>query len=235
MTSARRGFLIGAAVGMAAGGGCRTDPRTTTVTAAWQMLGSTVSVAAWGKDSAAVRAAIARMRDSTRAVDSTAAREAVRRAWAVERGDLRLRPEWRDVADGYVLDRAAPVLAAAVDSALIDLGGLFLWVGPASSRVVGIANPGNSLDPIAQLDLRSGALSTVSGRGERRSVTVLAGDAFRASAWASALFSLGCDRILASAARWERQAVSVVCADSSGVRWTTDLQNRVLLPAVRAP
>lgn len=211
---------------------CRGGPRATTHAATWQMVGSTVSVAAWSKDSVALEAAIARMRDSTRAFDSTTARAAVRQAWRAERGDVSLRPEWRDVADSYVLDRALPVLAAAADSALIDLGGLFLWLGPATRRPVGITDPGNALDPVAQVELRAGAVSTVSGRGEQRSVTVLAPTAFKASAWASALFALGCDRALALAAR---RHVSLVCADSAGVRWSPELQNRVVLPPGRAP
>ncbi|MGH7521605.1 MAG: hypothetical protein ACREMI_10025 [Gemmatimonadales bacterium] len=193
-----------------------------------------MSVAAWSHDSAALQGAVTRMRDSTRSVDSGAIRAAVRRAWVAQRGGLSVRPEWRDVADSYVLDRAVPLLAAAADSALIDLGGLFLWIGPATKRPVGIANPGNALDPVAQVELRSGAISTVSGRGEHRATTVLAGDAFTASAWASVLFAFGCDQALAMAQRGEGR-ISVVCADSAGVRWTTDLQNRVVLPAARAP
>jgi hypothetical protein len=214
---------------------CTSDSRTTTITATWQIVGSTVSVAAWSHDSAALQTAISRLRDSTRAVDSSTIRSAVRRAWDLEREALRLRPEWRDVADSYVLDLAVPVLQAVADSALFDLGGLFLWIGPATKRMVGIAKPDNSLETIGQVELRAGGVSTVSGRGEHRSVTVLAGDAFRAAAWASALFSLGCDKALALAPRLERRQLSVVCADSSGVRWTTDLQNRVLLPAARGP
>lgn len=214
---------------------CRREPRTITIAAAWQMVGSTASIAAWSKDSVALQAAVARLRDSTRSVDASTIRAAVRRAWDVEREDLRLLPEWTDVADSYVLDLALPVLEAVADSALLDLGGLFLWIGPATKRMVGIAKPDNSLEAIGQVELRAGGVSTVSGRGEHRSVTVLAGDAFTAAAWASALFSLGCNKALALAPRLERRQVSVVCADSSGVRWTTDLQNRVLLPAAREP
>ena len=177
---------------------------------------------------------MSRLRDTTGAVDSTAVRAAVRQAWTAERGkgDMSLRPEWRDVGDSYVLDRAAPVLAHAVDSALVDLGGLFLWIGPATNRTVGIADPGSALEPVAQVELRSGAVSTVSGRAERRSVTVLAPTAFQASAWSSALFSGGCDKALAQAAR---RGISVVCADSAGVRWSPELQNRVVLPPARVP
>jgi hypothetical protein len=196
------------------------------------MVGSTVSVAAWSTDSLALQSAIARLRDSTSSADTTAIRSVVRRAWAAERGELSARLEWLDVVDSYVLDQAVPVLARAADSALIDLGGLFLWLGPATRRPVGIADPGNALDPIAHVELQSGAISTVSGRGERRAVTVLAPAAFKASAWASALFSLGCDKALALAAR---RGVSVVCADSAGVRWSPELQNRVALQPGRAP
>ena len=166
-------------------------------------------------------------------LDSASSRAEMRRVWAAARGDLRLTPEWRDVLDSYALDRAIPPLVAVADSALLDLGGLFLWVGPDTKRMVGIAHPDNALDAVAHVELRAGALSTISG--EHRSVTVLAGDAFTASAWASALFSLGCHAALALPPRLERRQVSVVCADSSGVRWTTDLQNRVLLPAAHAP
>lgn len=199
------------------------------------MVGSTISVAAWSRDSATLQGAISQIRDSTSVMDSEAAGAAARRVWSAERGDLSLRIEWRDVADSHVLDETVPVLAAAADSALIDLGGLFLWVGPATKRPVGIANPGNALDQAAQVELHSGAISTVSGRGEHRSVTVLAPTAFKASAWASALFSLGCDSALALVPRLEGRGISLVCADSAGVRWSPDLQNRVSLPAARAP
>ena len=218
---------------VAALGACSSSgPRTTTIVSTWQMVGSTVSVAAWSKDPAALETAIARLRDSTRSIDSAAVRAAVREAWAAARGDLPPRLEWRDVMDSYVLDRVLPVLAAAADSALVDLGGLFVWVGPATRRSVGIADPGNALDPVAQVELQSGAIGTVSGRAERRAVTVLAPTAFQAAAWASALFSLGCDQTLARAAR---HRISVVCADSTGVRWSPGLQNRVVLPPGRAP
>jgi len=214
---------------------CSSAPRTTTIASTWQMVGSTISVAAWAPDSSALQAAISRFRDSTIRADSTAARSAARRRWSDERGDLQLRVEWRDVADSYVLEQALPLLQGSVDSALIDLGGLFVWVGPPTKRPVGIANPGNALEQAAQVDLRTGALSTVSGRAEGRSITVLAPAPFEASAWASALFSLGCDRALALVPRLEGRGISLVCVDSTGARWSPDLQNRVLLPAARAP
>lgn len=207
--------------------------RPFTLAYAWDVMGTTVSVAAWAKDSVALRMAAEQVRDSMRA--SRASPDALRRAWALERDDLRLQPEWMDVSDSYALDQAVPALAAVVDSALFDLGGLFLWIGPPTKRLVGIADPDNALNVLAHVELRSGALSTVVG--EHRSVTALAPDAFKASAWASALFSLGCDRALALAPRLERRQVSVVCADSAGVRWTPGggLQNRVLLPVARVP
>lgn len=213
-------------------GACSSGPRTTTIASTWQMVGSTVSVAAWARDSSALQLAVSRMRDSTRAKDTANIRQLVRQAWNAERGDLPPRLEWRDVVDSYVLDQAVPVLAAAADSALIDLGGLFLWIGPPTRRTVGIADPGNALDPVAHVALQSGAISTVSGRSERRAVTVLAPTAFRAAAWASALFSLGCEQALAQAAR---RGLSVVCADSVGVRWSPELQSRVVLPSARVP
>ena len=212
--------------------GCDTAPRTVTIASTWQMVGSTVSVAAWSKDSAALQSAIARMRDATRSADTTAMRSAVRQAWAAERGELSSHLEWRDVVDSYVLDQALPVLGASADSALIDLGGLFLWLGPPTRRPVGITDPGNALDPVARVELRTGAVSTVSGRSEERSITVLAPTRRLGTPWASALFALGCDRALALAAR---RNVNLVCADSVGVRWSSELQNRVSLPPGRGP
>lgn len=216
-------------------GACRTGPHTTTIASTWQVAGSTISVAAWSSDSVGLQRAIGRMRDSTASVDTATLRAALRRAWDAERDNLRQRPEWRDVADGYILDLTIPLLRGAADSALLDLGGLFVWFGPPTQRMVGLANPDNALDLVAQVELRSGALSTVSGWAEQRSLTVLAGDAFTAAAWASALFSLGCDQVLARAPRLEARQVSVVCADSAGVRWSPGLQNRVALLPGRVP
>ncbi len=169
-----------------------------------------------------------------RSVSARASRVELRGAWTAERADLRLQPEWSDVADGYALDRAVGRLAAVADSALFDLGGLFLWIGPATGRAVGIADPDNSLRALAHVELRTGALATVTG--QHRSVTVLAPDAFRASAWASAMFSVGCDSALALGPRLDRRGgLGMVCADSTGVRWTTNLQNRVSLRTARGP
>jgi hypothetical protein len=228
----RRAILAAVIVG---GTSCRAEPRSTMAAYAWEVMGggTTLSVAAWAKDSAALRTAAQQVRDSMRSVDPRGNREILRRAWIAEREDLRLQPDWYDVADGYALDRAVPALAAVADSALLDLGGLFLWIGPETKRTVGIADPDNSLDAVAHVEWRGGSLATVTG--QHRSVTVLASGAFKAASWASALFSLGCGRALALAPRLERRRISVVCADSAGVRWTTDLQNRVVLATARAP
>jgi thiamine biosynthesis lipoprotein ApbE len=209
---------------------CGRAPRDTTIAYAWQAAGTTVSLAAWAEDSARLRATIERLRDSMQRIDAARLRDAVRRAWAAERATPRLQPDWRDVSDSYALDAVAPALAGVADSALFDLGGQFLWLGPVTRRPVGIADPDNSLRIIAQVEFHAGSLSTVTG--EHRSITVLAPTAFKASAWASALFSLGCDRALALATD---RSVSLVCADSAGVRWSPGLQNRVVLPSARVP
>src|SRR5207249_10306240 len=112
---------------------------------------------------------------------------------------------------------------------LLDVGGQYYWVGPvarSTHRAVGVPDPDNTLRTLAVVDLQDGSVRTASQRnaprGSARSVTVLAGDGLTASAWAAALLQLGCDRALAVA-----QGMHVICADSTGVRWATGLQNRV--------
>lgn len=172
-----------------------------------------------------------------------------------ELGTVRLRSgvalDFGGIAKGYALDRAAALLAGVADSALLDLGGQFFWVGPATRRMVGIADPDNSLTALAAVEMLGGSVST-SSQGEQpehivdprrggaaaaraRSVTVLAGSAMAADAWSTAFFVLGCDSALALAPRLERWRVSVICADAEGVRWTADLEGRVLLPASPVP
>lgn len=219
------------AVALLAAAACETRPQDSTLASTWQAAGSTVSLAAWAGDSTRLRAAIERARDSMQQSDPQRTRDALRRAWAGQRAGLSLQPDWRDVTDSYAVDQVAATLTGTVDSALFDLGGLFLWIGPSTRRLVGIADPRNALEPIAHVEWRGGAISTVSGRGEQRAVTVLASTAFQASAWASALFAVGCDRALALAPR----GISLVCADSAGVRWSPELRNRVSLPVARAP
>jgi thiamine biosynthesis lipoprotein len=172
-----------------------------------------------------------------------------------ELGTVRLRSgvalDFGGIAKGYALDRAAALLAGVADSALLDLGGQFLWVGPATRRMVGIADPDNSLTALAAVEMLGGSVST-SSQGEQpehivdprrggapaaraRSVTVLAGSAMAADAWSTAFFVLGCDSALALAPRLELWRVSVICADAEGIRWTADLEGRVLLPASPVP
>jgi thiamine biosynthesis lipoprotein ApbE len=114
-------------------------------------------------------------------------------------------------------------------------------VGPPdrlTHRAVGVPDPDNTLRTIAVIDLQRGSLRTQSQRnaapGAARSVTVLADGGLEANAWAAALLALrgGCDSALVFA-----RGMHVVCADSTGVRWATGLQNRVSLPppAARGP
>lgn len=173
-----------------------------------------------------------------------------------ERGRVRLRAglalDFGGIAKGYALDRAAALLAGVADSALLDLGGQFQWVGPATRRTVGIADPDHSLQVLAAVEMHGGSLSTSSQaeqpghivdpreRGRTparraRSVTVLAPSGISADAWSTALFVLGCDSALALVPRLVEWRVSVICADTAGVRWTPDLEGRVLLPVSPAP
>jgi thiamine biosynthesis lipoprotein ApbE len=139
-----------------------------------------------------------------------------------------------DVREGDALDHAARVLAGVADSALLDIGGQFLWVGPrATRRLVGIADPASSLNQLATVEMRSGSVSTashaVAGTDSSIAVTVLAPSGATADAWSTALMGLGCDSALVLAPRLAARQVSLVCADSGGrrVRWTPDLKGRV--------
>ncbi|MGH7531150.1 MAG: FAD:protein FMN transferase [Gemmatimonadales bacterium] len=156
---------------------CAAEPRGPSISRAWPAMGTTISAALWS--ASADTAALARIADAMRdtlqrldsllrsdphgrtvdrfrraALDST--RIAVRRHTGVEL-DLFL------MANGYALDRATATLAGAVDSALLDLGGLFLWVAARglTDRVVGIANPDNALETLAGVQLQRGALRTL--------------------------------------------------------------------------
>ncbi|HEX9346141.1 MAG TPA: FAD:protein FMN transferase [Gemmatimonadales bacterium] len=214
------------------------------VSRVWPELGTMMSAAAWGTDSTRVARTLDAARDSVDHIDSLlqrhvsiAALDAVRRE-ILRRTGIALVAD--SIAPGYALDRAALALANVVDSALLDLGGQYLWVGPhapparPTHRAVGIPDPDNTLRTLAVVDLQGGSVRTASQRnaprGAARSVTVLAGDGLTASAWAAALLALGCDRALAVA-----QGMHVICADSTGVRWATGLQNRVSLPPARGP
>jgi thiamine biosynthesis lipoprotein len=263
-------------------------------------MGTMMSAAAWGSDSAALDRILDAVRDTTESLDSllstfrddseisqvnrsrgTGAERRLTVAFATvlaealavarasdgafdptlrdwrgvtfdaERGWVRLRPglalDFGGIAKGYALDRAATLLAGVADSALLDLGGQFLWVGPATRRTVGVADPEHSLQVLAAVEMQGGSVST-SSQAEQpghivdprepvtsparraRSVTVLAPSGMAADAWSTALFVLGCDSALALVPRLQEWRVSVICADTAGVRWTPDLEGRVLLP-----
>ena len=211
------------------------------VSRVWPGMGTMMSAAAWGTDSVRVARALEAVRDSVDRIDSLLQRHLSIAALDSVRREIRRRTGVAlavdSIAPGYALDRATPALANVVDSALLDLGGQFVWIGPATRltrRSVGVPDPDNTLRTLAVVELRSGSVRTQSQRnaphGSPRSVTVLAPDALTANAWAVAFLALGCERALTQA-----EGLSVVCADSAGVRWTSELQNRVLIPAARGP
>lgn len=191
-----------------------------------------MSAAVWGADTARLERALDAVRDTVdrprRAVGFDSLQRDIRRRTGVTL-------DAGDITEGHALDRAAVVLAGVADSALLDIGGQFLWVGPRGTRrAVGIADPANSLGALATVEMHGGSVSTSSHAGAA-SITVLAPSGIAADAWSTALLGLGCDRALALAPRLGGGAggawrVSVVCADSAGVRWTPDLDGRVLLP-----
>lgn len=198
------------------------------VSRAWPALGTTMSAAVWGADTAQLGRALGAVRDT---VDSLQGRrpagfDSLQRE---VRGRTGVTLAAADLTEGDALDRAGLTLRSqgVVDSALLDIGGQFLWIGPRDTRrAVGIADPDNSLVGLATVEWRNGSVSTASdpGGSGTRSVTVLAPSGIAAEAWSIALLAVGCDRALGVA------PVSVVCADSGRVRWTADLDGRVLLP-----
>ena len=181
-----------------------------------------MSAAAWGADTARIGRALDVARD-TAGWSAAVALDSLRREIRRETG-VTLAAD--DIKEGDALDRAARVLAGVADSALFDIGGQFLWVGPrATKRTVGIADPASSLDQWATVEMRGGSVSTAAHTENEGSVsvTVLAPTGVAADAWSTALLSLGCEAALAI------RQVSVVCADSGRVRWTPDLEGRVLV------
>jgi thiamine biosynthesis lipoprotein ApbE len=202
------------------------------VSRVWPELGTMMSAAAWGTDSTRVAGALEAAHDSVDHIDSLRQRHVSIAALDSMRREIRRRTGVALAVDsivpGYALDRAALALANVVDSALLDLGGQYLWVGRAARpthRAVGIPDPDNTLRTLAVVDLQGGSVRTQSQRnaprGAARSVTVLAADGLTANAWAVALLAEGCDRALSRA---EAGGMRVVCADSAGVRWTTRAQ-----------
>ena len=202
-------------------------------------MNTMMSAAVWGSDgdSARIAHALDAARDSVDSLDARLARRAriasldsIQRAIKARTGVTILIDS---VATGYALDRAARAVRGVVDSGLLDLGGQDLWMGPdgrPTSRPVGIPDPDNSLRIVGYVMLERGSVRIASReRSEKKartsSVTVLAPDGLSAAAWAEAFLVWGCDSALANP-----QGYGVVCADSAGVRWTTELQNRVSLP-----
>jgi len=170
------------------------------------------------------------------------------------RGTVRLRAGLRldmtGLAPGYALDQALPALAASADSAILGIGAVLVVMTGSSSgagRRVGIADPDNSLRPLARLELAPGtwAVATASitdvdpvkdprtgqDAAVARSVTTVGRKAITAGAWARAFFVLGCDRALTQA---PALGLGVLCVDDR-VRWTNDLNRRVLLATDSAP
>lgn len=191
-----------------------------------------MSAAAWGADTARLARILDAARDTAdRAAPSlrqSALFDSLRRA-VRERTGMRL--DTTQVSEGHALDRVAALLTGEgiADSALLDIGGQYLWIGSRETRrVVGIPDPDNSLSTLATVEMRLGSVSTASSSAV--TVTVLAPKGLVADAWATSLGRLGCDSALALA---PRMSFSLVCADSAGVRWTRDLEGRVQ-PA-RAP
>jgi thiamine biosynthesis lipoprotein ApbE len=235
------GFALSVAIAS-----CGAEPPPA-VARVWPAMGTMMSVAAWAADTTRLASALAAAHDSVERIDSLVQRryalgplDSLQRQMRQHTG-IRATPE--SLASGYALDRAALALAGVADSALIDLGGQYLWIGPAGGvthRIVGIPNPDNSLDALGWVDLLGGSIRTQSRSAERpgraRSVTVLAGDALSAHAWSIAFFAIGCDSAFAVAARLGGGGrIGVVCADSARVRWTPDLEKRVTVPESSRP
>jgi hypothetical protein len=214
-----------------------------TVTRSWEAMGSVLTAAAWGQDSAAVDRALARALTALRPADSTvrdsAARVLGREVQRLSGARLAAVPDsWRDVtARGVGLDHAAELLreGGAVDSAVLDFGGLYLFYS-SGGREVGIPDPDDAFRPIATLRLPrapSGTLALRTAtpdpdaltRPRARSATAVTASAAAAAVWSVALLGLGCDRALAAAGR---AAVGLVCVDTGRrVWWSPDLRGRV--------
>jgi hypothetical protein len=205
-----------------------------------------MSVALWGGagDSARLARAAEAVRDTVEQLDSLLVADprgrSIGREWRVQLDSVRSIVRGRTgidvpldlLARSYALDRGALALQGVADSALLDLGGQFLWAAESSTaRIVGIPDPANSLSTVARVELRAGSVSTAADTGRTHTVTVLAPSALTAAAWSAALLKTSCDNALAVGARADLGVhLGVVCRDSSGVRWTANLERRVVVP-----
>jgi thiamine biosynthesis lipoprotein ApbE len=244
-------IALGFALSLAGlGAGCGAEPAPA-VSRVWPAMGTMLSAAAWAQssDTDRVAAALSAARDSVEYIDSLvshrtppriAALDSIQRELALRTG---VQVPAESLASGYALERAALMLVPVVDSALLDLGGQYRWIGPTgrpTHRSVGIPDPENSLDALGMVELRGGSIQTRTESPERRggrgarSVTVLAPDAFTAHAWSIAFFAIGCDSALA-VVQTLTVSIDVVCGDSTGVRWTKNLAKRVRVPEASLP
>src|SRR6267142_5930205 len=130
-----------------AGTGCGAEPAPA-VSRVWPAMGMMLSAAAWGADTTRVAAALSEAHDSVVRLDSLISRHARIAALDSTQRELARRTGVKvpaeSLASGYALDRAVFALAPVVDSALLDLGGQYRWIGPAgreTHRSVGIPDP----------------------------------------------------------------------------------------------
>ena len=188
-------------------------------------MGTMMSVAAWGADTTRLASVLSAAHDSVERIDSLVQHRAALDPLDSLQRELRqytgMRATPESLAAGYALDRAALALTGVADSALFDLGGLYLWIGPAGAvthRIVGIPDPDNSLDALGWVDLRGGSIRTQSRSAERpgraRSVTVLAGDALSAHAWSIAFFAIGTLNALSRSGRKRFRNAAIIKAST---------------------
>jgi ApbE family len=204
---------------------CAAEPAVPPVARVWPALGTTMSAAAWGADTIAIGRALDAVRDTVARAGTAPGLDSLLREIRLKTGAA---VAATTVAEGDVLDRAALTLGGVADSALLDLGGQYRWLGPRDThRVVGIADPANSLNTIATVEMRGGSVRTLSREGGTLSVTVLAPSGVTADAWSAALLGLGCERALALGPQLRAANVSIVCGDSGRVHWSPDLEGRV--------
>src|SRR6266487_3300185 len=130
---------------------CGGDSDDTAVSRVWPAMGTVMSVAAWGADTTRLLGVLDRVRDALDSLGDGSLPGTVRLAPGIAVDSSK-------VVEGYALDRAAVVLTGVADSALLDLGGQFFWVAARPTRrMVGIADPENSLRSLAAVEMQSGS------------------------------------------------------------------------------